>query len=147
MAELFENLLGFDQSLPHGHGYLWMSELVWLHAVTDALIALAYYVLLIILVYCVGKRRDWPWLWMFLLFGAYTIACGTTLVMAVWNLWFSTPWLSGGLKVTTATLALATVAWLIPLVPRALALPSPTEREALKRELQAHMLERQRAEA
>jgi len=35
----FTELLAF---IPHGHYYLWKPELVWLHLLSDALIALAY---------------------------------------------------------------------------------------------------------
>jgi PAS domain S-box-containing protein len=124
-----------------------MPTLVWLHVVTDSLIALAYYVLPVILVYFARKRQDLPFHWMFLMFGAFIIACGTTHLMGVWTLWFPTYWLSGGVKVATATISLATAVLLIPLVPRALALPSPAELEAINRQLQAQILERQRAEA
>jgi PAS domain S-box-containing protein len=147
MAELLENLLVSSAFMPHGHCYLWMPELVWLHVVSDSLIALAYYVLPILLVYFVRKRQDLPFNWMFLMFGTFIIACGTTHVMAVWNLWFPTYWLAGGVKVVTAIISLATALLLIPLVPRALALPSPTELETVNRELQAQIVERQRAEA
>jgi PAS domain S-box-containing protein len=147
MAEFLENLFVSGPFMPHGHCYLWMSELVWLHVVADSLIALAYYVLPVILLYFVRKRQDLPFTWMFLMFGAFIIACGTTHVMGVWNLWFPTYWLSGGVKVATAVISLATAILLIPLVPRALALPSPAELEAVNAELQTQILKRQRAEA
>ncbi len=147
MAEWLDNLLVSSPFMPHGHCYLWMPALVWLHVVSDALIALAYYVLPILLVYFVRKRQDLPFNWMFLMFGTFIMACGTTHVMAVWNLWFPTYWLAGGVKVATATISLMTAVLLIPLVPRALALASPTELETVSRELQAQIFERQRAEA
>jgi PAS domain S-box-containing protein len=147
MAEFLDNLPLSSPFMPHGHCYLWMPQLIWLHAVADSLIALAYYVLPVILVYFVRKRQDLPFHWMFLMFGAFIIACGTTHVMGVWNLWFPTYWLAGGVKVATATISLATAFLLIPLVPRALALSSPAELEGVNHELRAQVLESRRAEA
>ncbi|HEX9870455.1 MAG TPA: PAS domain S-box protein [Candidatus Tectomicrobia bacterium] len=147
MTEFLERLFVSDVFMPHGHCYLWIPELVWLHVVADSLIALAYYVLPLLLVYVVRKRRDLPFTWMFLLFGAFIVACGSTHVMGVWNLWVPTYWLSGGIKAATAIISLATAVLLIPLVPRALALPSPAELAAVNHELQTQILARQRAEA
>jgi len=65
------------------------------------------------------------------MFGAFIIASGTTHVMGVWNLWYPTCWLSGGIKAGTAVVSLATASLLVPLVPKALALPSPAPLEAL----------------
>jgi hypothetical protein len=60
MTEFFERLFVSDSFMPHGHCYLWIPELVWLHGVPDSLIALAYYVLPVLLAYFVRKRRDLP---------------------------------------------------------------------------------------
>ena len=49
--------------IPHGHCYLWKPELVRLHIVSDALTALAYYSIPLMLVYFVAKRRGVPFNW------------------------------------------------------------------------------------
>jgi TRAP-type C4-dicarboxylate transport system permease small subunit len=113
---------------------------------TDSLIALAYYVMPIILISFVRKRSDLPFNWMFLMFGAFIIACGTTHVMSVWNLWYPTYWLSGGIKAGTAAVSLTTASLLVPLVPKALALPSPAQLEALNGQLREQIREREHAE-
>ena len=133
--------------LPHGHCYLWQSPLIWLHLGTDTLIALAYYVLPVLLVYVVRKRHDLPFNWMFLMFGAFIVACGTTHAVSVLTLWVPAYWLAGVVKAWTAGVSLATAALLAPLVPKALALPSPTQLAALNRELAAEIQERRHAEA
>jgi two-component sensor histidine kinase len=146
MIELLNEMLAGGPFIPHGHCYLWLPELVWLHLVTDALIALAYYVMPIILISFVRKRSDLPFNWMFLMFGAFIIACGTTHVMNVWNVWYPTYWLSGGIKAGTAAVSLATASLLVPLVPKALALPSPAELEVLNGQLREQIREREQAE-
>jgi PAS domain S-box-containing protein len=147
MAEFLKEALTSGPFLPHGHCYLWIPELVWLHVVSDTLIALAYYVMPIALVYVVRKRRDLPFDWMFLMFGAFIVACGTTHLMGVWNLWYPTYWASGAVKAMTASISLTTAALLLPLVPRALAIPSPAQLEAINRDLEEQILEREQAEA
>jgi PAS domain S-box-containing protein len=147
MAEFLNDVFAAGPFMPHGHCYLWLPALVWLHVVADASIALTYYVLPIILVYFVRKRQDLPFNWIFLMFGAFIVACGTTHLMSVWNLWYPTYWLAGGVKALTASVSLATACLLVPLVPRALALPSPAQLEALNRQLHEHIRERERAEA
>jgi two-component sensor histidine kinase len=146
MIELLNEVLTGGPFIPHGHCYLWWPELVWLHLVTDALIALAYYVMPIILISFVRKRSDLPFNWMFLMFGAFIIACGTTHVMNVWNMWYPTYWLSGGIKAGTAAVSLVTAGLLVPLVPKALALPSPAQLEALNGQLREQIREREQAE-
>lgn len=129
MLEFLSNLLLSKSYIPHGHCYLWQPGLVWLHLGSDALIALAYYSIPLMLVYFVRKRRDVPFDWIFLMFGAFIIACGTTHLMAIWTLWHPTYWLSGFLKAITAFVSITTAMLLFPLIPQALALPSPAELE------------------
>ena len=146
MSELWNHLFSSGLFIPHGHCYLWKTNLVWLHLASDALIALAYYSIPITLWYFVEKRKDLPFNWIFLLFAAFIIACGTTHIMAVWTLWHPTYWLSGFIKAVTAAISLFTAVQLVPLVPQALALPSPAQLESANKELQAQINERLKAE-
>ena len=156
MLEFLNNLLATLQEvaqaavtgpfIPHGHCYLWKSELVGLHLVSDSLIALAYYSIPLTLLYFVQKRKDLPFGWIFLLFGAFIVSCGTTHLMEVWTLWHPAYWLSGAIKAMTATVSVYTAVLLVPLVPKALALPSPALLAAANQELRAQIVERQRAE-
>jgi signal transduction histidine kinase/PAS domain-containing protein len=132
--------------IPHGHCYLWKPELVSLHLTSDALIALAYYSIPFTLIYFVHKRQDIPYPWIFLLFSAFIISCGTTHMMEIWTLWHPTYWLSGGIKVMTAGVSMYTAIRLLPLMPKALALPSPAQLEVANQDLEREIAERQRAE-
>lgn len=88
----------------------------------------------LVLVTFIRKRRDVPFSWMFVMFGLFIVSCGFTHLMEV--ITFTTPLyrLSAVVKMITAAASWATVAALIPLMPRALALRSP---EALEREVAA----------
>jgi len=146
MQELLQNLFTAAPFIPHGHCYLWKPELVWLHLVSDSLIALAYYSIPITLVYFVRKRVDLPFDWIFLLFGTFIVACGSTHLMEVWTLWHPTYWLSGAIKAITASVSLFTAVLLVKLLPKALALTSPAQLEAANRELQQQISVRKQAE-
>jgi PAS domain S-box-containing protein len=132
--------------IPHGHCYLWQTNLVGLHILSDGLIALAYYSIPIMLLYFVRQRQDTPFQKVFFLFGAFIIACGTTHLMDIWTLWFPTYWLSGGIKAITALISIYTASELVLLIPSALTLPSPAQLMAANQALENEIDDRQRAE-
>ncbi len=142
MSELWTNFFSSGAFIPHGHCYLWKTNLVWLHIISDALIALAYYSIPTTLFYFVSKRQDLPFSWIFILFSTFIIACGTTHIIEIWTLWHPTYWLSGSLKAVTAIISVYTAIELVPLVPQALALPSPAQLEKANQELQIQITQR-----
>jgi PAS domain S-box-containing protein len=135
--EFLKNMFSSGNFMPHGYCYLWDRGLVWLHVISDVLIAVAYFSIPITLVYFVRKRRDLPFHWMFLCFGVFIVACGSTHVMEVWTLWHANYWLSGIVKGVTALASVPTAILLVQLVPKAIALPSPDELERTNTELAA----------
>ncbi|BAY33553.1 two-component sensor histidine kinase [Nostoc carneum NIES-2107] len=146
MLELLQSFFGDGLFIPHGHCYLWQPKLVWLHIISDSLIAIAYYSIPITLVYFAQKREDFPFKWILLLFGTFIVSCGTTHVMEVWTLWHPTYWLSGAIKFFTASVSVYTAIILVPIVPQALALPSPAQLEAANSQLKMEIIERKAVE-
>ncbi|MEH2424126.1 MAG: ATP-binding protein [Nostoc sp.] len=132
--------------IPHGHCYLWQTGLVWLHIISDATIALAYYSIPFLLIYFISKRKDVPFNGVFLLFGAFIIVCGTGHLMEIWTLWHPDYWIAGGLKALTAIISIYTAFALFFLMPQALTLPSPAQLEAINRVLSTEIVERKRIE-
>jgi PAS domain S-box-containing protein len=122
--EILEGLLGSSGFQPHGFCYQWNTALVWLHVLSDLLIALSYFAIPLILLHFIRKRRDLPFSWMFALFGVFIVACGTTHLMEVWNLWHADYWLAGAIKAVTAAASLPTAILLARIVPQALDLPN-----------------------
>jgi PAS domain S-box-containing protein len=131
---------------PHGYCYLWNAGLVWLNVISDALIAAAYFAIPIALLCFVRKRRDIPFGWMFGLFGVFIVACGSTHVMEVWNLWHANYWLAGVIKAITAAAAVPTAVLLVNLLPKALDLPSSKERIKANAALREEIAERREME-
>ena len=105
---------------PHGFCYQWNTGLVWLNVVSDLLIAAAYFTIPITLLYFIRKRRDLPFSWMVALFGVFIVACGSTHLMEVWNLWHAQYWLAGAVKAVTALASVVTAVLLVNLVPQIL---------------------------
>jgi PAS domain S-box-containing protein len=128
------NLLGRILStdfMPHGYCFLWVPEILWLHVVSDALIALAYFAIPVTLVTFAARRRELPFPWLFLLFATFIICCGTTHLMEIWTVWSPDYGAAGLVKAVCALFSVTTAAAMIPVVPKALALRSPRELEAV----------------
>jgi signal transduction histidine kinase len=138
MPDFFAKLFSSD-FLPHGHCYFWQAEIVWLHVISDALIALAYYCIPFALWYFIRHRKDLAFNWIFGCFAAFIFACGTTHLFQIRTLWHATYRLEGLVKAITAGLSIATALVLIPLIPKALRLPT-------RKDLEDQIAERERAE-
>jgi len=137
MLDFVRNLFASGDFMPHGHCYFWQPEILWLHVVSDALVALSYTTIPFTLFYFTRKRRDLPFHWMFLCFAVFIIACGATHAMEIWTVWNPTYRVSGVVKAITAMASVPTAILLITLVPTALALPSPQALRKVNGELAA----------
>jgi C4-dicarboxylate-specific signal transduction histidine kinase len=133
--------------MPHGMCFLWQPGVLWLHAVSDAVIAVSYYLIPIALIYFVRRRRDLPFNWMFVMFGVFILGCGTTHVMGIWTLWWPNYWIDGFVKAGTAAASVVTAALLWWLLPAMIALPSPEQLRRANEDLAREVGERRRAEA
>lgn len=130
----------------HGFCYQWNPTLVWLHAISDILIALAYFLIPVALIYFVRKRQDFPFGWMFICFGVFIAARGATHVMDVWTLWFPSYWFSAGVKVITALVSVPMAIFLVRLMPTTLSLPSPEQMRAANEQLKRQAARLQESE-
>jgi PAS domain S-box-containing protein len=137
--DFLRQLFGPGDFMPHGYCYLWNPGLVWLHVISDVLIAGSYFTIPFTLLWFMRKRRDLPFGRMFGLFATFIVACGATHVMEVWNLWHAEYWLAGVLKAVTAVASVGTAILLARLMPQALDYPSASEwiqaNAALEREV------------
>jgi two-component sensor histidine kinase len=146
MLHSLAQFLSSEHLMPHGMCFMWRPELVWLHAISDGLIATAYYSIPMMLAYFVWRRRDLAFPWIFLLFGLFILACGTTHIMSIWTLWNPDYWAEGGIKVLTAAASLGTAAALWHIMPLALTLPSRGQLDEVNEALARQVDERRRAE-
>lgn len=135
----------------HGYCLLWEPGLVWLHVISDIVTGIAYYSIPVALFYFIYKRRDIPFLNIFILFAAFIFACGTTHFFSAYTIFVPAYWLEGIVKAITAVVSAVAVFILIPLIPKAVALPSLTkaldEITVLNRELENKVEELKMSEA
>jgi PAS domain S-box-containing protein len=132
--------------MPHGHCFLWTPSLLWTYVLSDSIIAASYFSIPFALWYIVRQRRDLPFPSMFLLFGAFVLACGATHIFEVWNIWHADYWADAGLKALTAIVSFATAILLWATMPKILTIPSHAQLENANRELQSQIQRRERAE-
>ena len=147
MLELVKNLLSPSYYIPHGHCYLWQTPLVSLFVVSDALIAIAYFSIPVMLIYFVRKRGDLPFSKIFVMFGAFIVLCGIGHLLDILTLWYPAYWVSGIERALTALVSCYTALQLSELLPQFLALKTPEQLEAINQELEKQIAERQRTEA
>ncbi|AJP71737.1 response regulator [Sphingomonas hengshuiensis] len=130
---------------PHGYCLLWHPGLVWTHVLADSIIAMAYFSIPLALVSLVRRRPDLEFGWVFWSFAIFILACGCTHLMAIWTLWQPVYGLEAMVKVVTAIASIVTAVLLWPLLPKAIALPSPGRLQAANAELAALIAERDAA--
>jgi len=118
-------LVSSSNFMPHGACYLWLPSVLWLHVISDTIIALAYYSIPFALFYFVQKRTDLAYRWVFVLFGAFIFLCGTIHLISIWTIWHPDYWLDGLIKLATALVSIVTASLIWPLIPKLLQLPSP----------------------
>lgn len=125
-----------DGLLPHGICFAGRPDLVWLHVASDALIAIAYFVIPITLVVFLRRHRTvLSFNWAIALFAAFILLCGTGHVLALITVWEPIYYLQGWVKALTAVVSVATAVAIMPLVPKLLAMRSPEELEAANAKL------------
>jgi signal transduction histidine kinase/ActR/RegA family two-component response regulator len=144
--EVLRKLFSAGEFLPHATCYLWTPGLLWLHALSDTVITLAYFSIPFSLLYVVRRRKDLPFHSVLLSFGLFIVACGMTHGMEVWTLFHATYWLSGVIKAMTAIVSVATAVLLVRIRPHVLALPSPAMMRLANAQLENEVEERKRAE-
>ena len=134
------------QYIPHGYCLSWNPKLMGLHIVSDGIIALSYASIPVMLLKLVRERHDLQFSWVFVLFGAFILACGATHALSLWTIWHPDYLLAGAVKAVTALVSVGTAMALWPLIPKAIALPGPAQWEAVHADLRRQVTEREHAE-
>jgi PAS domain S-box-containing protein len=107
----FSSLFGMHY-LPHRYCYLAQPWLIWSNVTMDALIAASYVVIFSCLFWIAGRLRRFPevhaFLWVFIAFGLFIVACASTHLMEVVTVWWPLYRLSVAFKVLCAASSVAT---------------------------------------
>ena len=146
MWDAFIQYFNSSGFMPHGHCFLWTPSLLWSYVVSDLLIAAAYYSIPFALWYFASKRHDLPFRWVFIMFGLFVMACGTTHVFAVWNIWHADYWPDAAIRAFTAAISAITAILLWYWMPQAIAIPTRQELEHTNQELHNEIERRRHVE-
>jgi signal transduction histidine kinase len=114
LADIFERSNYF---MPHGHCYLWIPSLLWMHVLSDALIGLAYLGISFLL-YLLVRTIRLPFSPVFIAFGLFIGLCGLTHFMSVWTVWNPDYLFDGIVKAATAAASVATAIGLLFVRPQ-----------------------------
>ncbi len=88
--------------MPHGQCYLWKTELVLLHVVSDIVISLCYLFIPVGILIILRQRKDFPMRGTVILFMLFIVFCGIVHFLEVISVWYPIYYVSGLLKVCTA---------------------------------------------
>jgi PAS domain S-box-containing protein len=148
MLDFFTYLFDTTGFPPRWHCGLWTAGHGWLHILSDLGVWSAYVAIPCVLAFFVLRRRDIPFRFVFLLFCAFILACGTTHLMEAILFWWPAYRLAGLIKLFTAVVSWATIFALVKVAPEALAMRSPREleREVAGRKQAEEALKRANAE-
>lgn len=144
ISGIWEHLVSGD-FMPHGHCYLWLPEILWMHVSADALIAIAYYSIPISMLAFVRKRRDVDFKMVPLLFSAFIFLCGTTHIISIINVWHGYYGAQGIVKFVTAIFSIFTAIMVWKLLPAALAIPSNKQLRNLVTDATSELVDKNRA--
>ena len=143
MTDFFERLFDSDFT-PYGQAYLGHPEVLWVHVASDALIALAFFLILIALAYFLRNRVGLSRRETFLLFGLFVFACGVIHLMEIWSVWNGTFRFFGIVKAVTGVAGIAAAIVLLKVIPQALRLPTPEELQEASLMVETEKADRQR---
>lgn len=131
-----------EQFMPHQMCYAYDPYVIWIHVISDLMIALAYYSIPLMIFYYARRRTDLDeFKNIFSLFGLFILLCGTIHLINIINLWYPSYWIDGILKFVTGIVSLYTAYSLFYLIPLALSIPDKQEyQRKLKEKAEAQVL-------
>jgi len=135
MLGIVQEIFQTDTFMPHGHCYLWESDILWMHVISDVVIGISYFSIPVVLACLILKRKDFPFNTIFVMFGAFILLCGTTHFLSVYTTWFPTYRFEGIVKVLTALVSFFTAIELMVFFPKLVQIPSSQMLEDKNKEL------------
>lgn len=126
----------YIQFLPHGFCINWSPKLLVSYVLSHALIAIAYYVIPIALIYLLRKRPDIKTRKAMYLLSAFIVACGSTHLMSIVMIWKPLYWIDATLMAFTAIISIVSAIYLWKIMPQLINLPSAEKLQSLNRALQ-----------
>ncbi|PVB59636.1 HWE histidine kinase domain-containing protein [Labrenzia sp. 011] len=144
---MFSDILSYlfgDPSLRSLDYYMrWREDLIWVHAISDALIALSYFAIPMAIFLFLQKRPDMRGTTRSVgyLLITFILVGGVTQTMTFMTLWWPVFGAQGLLKLATALVSIATAVVVWQVLPKLLAIPSMDDLERANELLKAENVE------
>lgn len=126
-----DHLIESASYMAHGYCLLWKPWLVTLHAGSDILIAGSYFAIPAAIWVFLRRRRDLDLQHLAILFAAFIFLCGLTHLIQLLTLWWPIYETQGVVKFATAVVSVITAILIFPLIPKAVAIPRPSELQSV----------------
>ena len=133
--------------MPHGFCFQGRQDVIFLHVVSDAIIAIAYFMIPLMLLYFLQRKTlKISFNWAIVLFAAFILLCGITHVVGIITVWNPVYYQEGLVKAATALVSILTAFAIVPLVPKLARMRSPEELEEANLRLQQEIVLREAAQ-
>lgn len=148
MIDAATSLINNQAFIPYGNGFQGVPSILWLHAISNALIFLSCYSLSLALLYLVRKRPGTRFYRLIVLFSILIFIGGTIHLLSIWTIWQPDYRLDAMMKILTALVLSVTAVMLWPMIFRAISKPSRTTAQLHSTidQLEHEVAERRRAE-
>src|SRR3984893_3211081 len=145
---LIGDLMDMSTLIPHGACLLWKPELIWLNAVSDAMVASAFFTTAFVLgSYVWRRRRDVMFRGLFWSLAIFAAVCGVTRLLSILTLWVPAYDIEGLAKGFLALISVALTAAMLLMLPRILVLPTRIQLQQAYAGLDEEVRQRRNAEA
>ncbi|MDB5977407.1 MAG: sensor diguanylate cyclase [Nevskia sp.] len=118
MLQQFADMASGSGFLPHGYCLAWDPLLLWTIVVAHAVIGASYFSIPIAIFYFLKRQKDLRFNGLFLMFGLFILACGSSHFTSLLNIWYPVYRFDAAVLAVTAGISLATALLLWPLIPR-----------------------------
>ena len=130
VLEFFKNLFATDEWPPRWHCGNWTSFHGWLYIFSDISIWIAYFLIPLIILNYLGKKKNGiKFQKVYLLFAAFILFCGTTHLLDAMMFWIPMYRLNALVRFFTGVISMLTVYYLLKILPQAFQQKSNIELE------------------
>jgi signal transduction histidine kinase len=143
-------ILDMSTLTPHGACLEWKPELIWLNAVSDAMLSVAFFVTAFVLAFFVWRRRRDVMVMFRVVFWAFAIfvaACGVTRLLSILTLWVPAYDIEALIKGFLALISAGITAGMVLLLPRLLVMSTRVQLQQAYAALEEETRQRHKAEA
>src|SRR6266700_2784677 len=146
-APLFGDL-DMSTLTPHGACLLWKPDLIWLNAISDAMVAIAFFTTAFVLGFYVWRRRrEVMFRSVFWALAIFAAICGVTRLEAILTLWVPAYDIEAVTKGVLALISVGVTAAMLLARPRLLVLPTRIQLQRAYAALEEETKQRRSAEA